>query len=350
MFGQSPEYLASGLFAAGVLSFAAAAVVCGFLAFRFITRGTRPPTRDPQDDFTNMLMLFQTMRDILEQQKDLARDLNKSLDRRVAMIREDVTKAQEDMEGMHATVRRLSAMLENTERKVEPEDLRLTTPAPPVASAPPVEPVPPVPPSPPSPNVEAAYTESPILAPVQDPESQETEAQAVPSPVDEHTPRETIPEGHDAALETLRGLEVGDVTPSVMDRPDAPTPPPDLLDAWVGLDVGPEVDHEFDVPEELPVAPDDGDSARQAFRTLLNLEQPPLSTAPEPMNAEPAPDSAQSEAGTNGSNGSGTLTPLQRRVYEYKDAGMAIQDIARELGVGKGEIRLILSLRKDKAL
>ena len=47
-------------------------------------------------------------------------------------------------------------------------------------------------------------------------------------------------------------------------------------------------------------------------------------------------------------NGGEYLTPIQQRVYEYSDAGMRVPEIARELGVGKGEVRLILSLRQDR--
>jgi hypothetical protein len=47
-------------------------------------------------------------------------------------------------------------------------------------------------------------------------------------------------------------------------------------------------------------------------------------------------------------NGGQYLTPIQKRVYEYSDAGMRVPEIARELGVGKGEVRLILSLRHDR--
>ena len=37
---------------------------------------------------------------------------------------------------------------------------------------------------------------------------------------------------------------------------------------------------------------------------------------------------------------------LQQRIVEYSQAGMAVSDIARELGIGKGEVRLMLSLAK----
>ena len=35
-----------------------------------------------------------------------------------------------------------------------------------------------------------------------------------------------------------------------------------------------------------------------------------------------------------------------RRVYELADSGMSIHRIAQQMSIGKGEIKLILSLRK----
>jgi len=36
----------------------------------------------------------------------------------------------------------------------------------------------------------------------------------------------------------------------------------------------------------------------------------------------------------------------QRLIYEYADAGMDIHEIAREMKIGKGEVKLVLSLRQ----
>jgi hypothetical protein len=38
----------------------------------------------------------------------------------------------------------------------------------------------------------------------------------------------------------------------------------------------------------------------------------------------------------------------QRLVYGYADAGMDIHEIAREMQIGKGEVKLILSLRQGR--
>ena len=95
-----------------------------------------------------------------------------------------------------------------------------------------------------------------------------------------------------------------------------------------------------DEPEEDPLeAARDAVQTRDAMRDLLNLQ-----TVPE-GNGGTTPSS---EVLNSGGNGGRYLTPIQKRVYEYSDAGMRVPEIARELGVGKGEIRLILSLRRDR--
>src|SRR5690606_34052701 len=89
------------------------------------------------------------------------------------------------------------------------------------------------------------------------------------------------------------------------------------------------------------------DRARAAFRSLLDMQHEAPHAVPEAprpgITPAPAPAGHAGEA-----NGQRKLTPLQRRVHEYADAGMSVPQIARELGIGKGEVRLILSLREGR--
>ena len=41
--------------------------------------------------------------------------------------------------------------------------------------------------------------------------------------------------------------------------------------------------------------------------------------------------------------------PLQQRVLEYSEAGMTVAQVSRELGIGKGEVRLMLSLARQQS-
>ncbi len=54
------------------------------------------------------------------------------------------------------------------------------------------------------------------------------------------------------------------------------------------------------------------------------------------------------EEDRSGNNGAGGLGPIQQRVLEYKEAGMTEAQIAKELGIGKGEVRLMLSLARQE--
>ena len=89
-----------------------------------------------------------------------------------------------------------------------------------------------------------------------------------------------------------------------------------------------------------PCIAEDAAQTRDALRDLLNLQTESGSNGDGPSS---------SDVLNSGCNGGRYLTPIQKRVYEYSDAGMRVPEIARELGVGKGEIRLILSLRRDRS-
>lgn len=90
-----------------------------------------------------------------------------------------------------------------------------------------------------------------------------------------------------------------------------------------------------ELPEE-PREPEDAEASRDAFRTLLNLKE---GTSTEDRIEQ---------TGTT-TDHDVQLTSLQRKIYEFNDSGMRVSDIARELGVGKGEVKLILNMRKSQA-
>jgi len=245
------------------------------------SRGNRYESHHSQTDLTNMMIMFQTMRDVVSEQKDLARQFNASLDKKVALVRDAMEAVTKERETLDKTRKELQHLVDAAKREMgELRDHR--------GSAPPVD------------KAEESAAE---------PEAERPPPQA---------------RAEEEALPPLRAF---------------PENPPDdnedLIDSWTGLDFGgdsPGKD-EFEVPESVGDETDDAETARAAFRSLLDMEP---ADAQEP----------NSPAGSG--NGHHQATPLQRRVYEYNDAGMTVADIARELGVGKGEVRLILSLRQDK--
>jgi hypothetical protein len=250
------------------------------------TRAGEPASvREQRDDLVNMMLLLQTMRDLLDHQKALARDLNQSLDKRVAFIRESVDGAVADMKQLRESVRQLARRLE----EVRSETSRFASGRP--GDSAPAEP---------------------------DEEAQVSRG----SP-----PR--------LRLVTDEEHEAGPML-QVLAKPEEP-PAGDAIDNWTGLDFGPEEPDTlaFEIPDIPPERPGDAQGARQAFRALLDLE----SGDDDLKFEEQSPD-------TESGNG---RSALHARVYEYSDAGMTVSQIAQELGIGKGEVRLILNLRRDRS-
>jgi hypothetical protein len=99
--------------------------------------------------------------------------------------------------------------------------------------------------------------------------------------------------------------------------------------------------------EDAPAASDPAPS-REVRDALLSMGEPPepVAAAAEPGGADVQSRPAVPAAGQAPPVPSnGTAAALRSRVYKYHDAGMSISAIASELGLGKGEIRLMLSLR-----
>jgi hypothetical protein len=285
----------------------AAATAClvlavALLVLRRMLRGPRslaPATRDAQQDLPNMMILFQTMRDILDQQKQLARELNKSLDQRVTHIRGHVKQAMDNVDDLRRSVETLRQQIEAAQARMEmPRDTARVAPAPSDAGTPATaEPAPAIPSAPQAPAVQ------------------------LPEPEPERP--------------VLR----------ILAKPRDPATRNDIIENWVGLDFGGDEPDPlpFEVPEDVPEEPGDAEAAREAFRALLNLEE----NADDRLGLGEPDDADAARAG--GGNGQKQASPLHARICEYSDAGMTVPQIARELGMGKGEVRLVLSLRKSRS-
>ena len=267
-----------------------------FFVYRLTQRERKQRLSNTQSDLTNMMILFQTMRDMLRQQKDLARQLNESLDKKVGMIRSAVDDALRDIDAVREQARQLSKNLSAASEELS------------------------------SIQRQVAYVreDSPAAAPL-GPEFVE------PPLEPERAPRVAPP----PALHIL-------APPTTPRHSDG-----DLIENWVGLDFGAVAD---DLTPEVvaPEQPSDAEAARQAFRALLNLDDaaPAAPSTDDDESGEPFAPVPLTASG-NG-NGKAPTSPIQGRVYEYSDAGMTIAQISRELGIGKGEVRLILGLRSDK--
>jgi len=97
-------------------------------------------------------------------------------------------------------------------------------------------------------------------------------------------------------------------------------------------------------PDPADQGPSNGDAAREAFRALLNMPAPEREAAPLDVVPGELPTSGMNTA----PEASPMSPPLQQRVLEYSEAGMTVAQVSRELGIGKGEVRLMLSLAKQQ--
>ncbi len=270
-------------------------VVCFGAIFFIASREYRisgMPPGHANTDLTNMMILFQTMRDILTQQKDLAREFNISIDKKVNEVRKLVQSNGDVRAELERTKREMAALSARTRNELAALERRLG-------------------------QVDTEVAEAAGGA----------ECQPEPDAIDEAEEPEAAP------------LEILPQDPASED-------PSDLIDRWTrGAEIEPElVDEEADADnglngESREEEEAESEDTRAAYRTLLNLQPAGRSSVPS--------SSGILDAGRK-SNGGQYLTPIQQRVYEYSDAGMRVPEIARELGVGKGEVRLILSLRRDR--
>ena len=349
---QFISYLRDALVLAGGLLVGGGLVV--FLVARARRALWESPDRVGQRDLAGMMILMQTMKDMLQQQKALARQLNETIERKVRVIRETVQGANTEMDTLRTTVKVLAESLQTTRAELQrvqsvlsesrqnrPDDRVEPTPSPAVdrADAPLA-----------APSVAYASVTDGARAAGPDVEAAgvggsgdaTTEAAALAGPLD-------IPNGLSNARRELLatpGAPVETASSSPSETPHRTSDvaldtdsSDDILDAWVGLDLG------FEGPEPVvppaphppPTAHERPELARDAFRALLDLDE-----------AKGRRGVSSQSSAEHDSNGGTVSAPLKSRVYAYRDAGMSVAQIAGELGVGKGEVRLILSLRKEE--
>ncbi len=288
-------------------------IVACFAAAFFFMRDFRLRSMSPahtQTDLTNMMILFQTMRDILSQQKDLAREFNISIDKKVSEVRKLIESSGNVRADLERAKREISALSTQTRRELASLERRLSRV-----------------------DGQVAADADPVVA-----EDEDLEAESVDAASALEDPPAEVEEVPEAPVATQEKTIPLDVLPREIGEVED-----EFLSKWAGVDDDADEDEEFDdeEPEMDPMeAAEDAAQTRDALRDLLDLQTESGSNGGGPSS---------SDVLNPGGNGGRYLTPIQKRVYEYSDAGMRVPEIARELGVGKGEIRLILSLRRDRS-
>jgi gas vesicle protein len=293
-------------------------------------------------DLSNMMILFQSMRETLDQQKELARSFNLSIDKKVGDIRKTIDSAGDLTERVAGAEKELNALITEAKEEMASVKRRLEYLQEQI------------------PGFEAAPAgDGPILTKagqIEDTLDELSESIAVlnDDPVEEQV-KDTLSNEMNQLEEHAEVEIIEHQIPSVMDAQgnvvpydgskslpplnaiaSTPTVRRDFIDNWTGMDFGAHAPK----PElaKIPTIdePEDPESSREAFRALLS------------MQSTPNPDAFINEL-ISDTNGGQAITPMQRRVYEFSDSGMKVSEISRELGMGKGEVKLILNMRRKQA-
>ena len=325
-------------------------------------------------DITDMTILFQTMRDIIGQQKALAREFNEELEHKMEQVKHILNQGMEKNRHLLEKQQRIAMELEEARAEIDglfrqvshlqkipgansggeaprksapPRPVNRTTPrtaparpTPPVPPAP-VAAAPPTPPKPPAPPVSTPEPVAPRTAP------------AATDPRDSAAlPRELVRPSRPAAEARERGAAGMTPEEEVRLAETGVTRAP--FTSWIAEDLlardkaprKPEAPRPA-TPDPAEKGPTNGDAAREAFRALLNMPTAP-EPEPAPLDVLPHGDGA-AEAPESPGGAIDMSIPLQQRVLEYSEAGMTVAQVSRELGIGKGEVRLMLSLAKQQS-
>lgn len=235
-------------------------ILCGacvfVLAFWMFRSFNRPVANTAQQSpFNETALLFQTLRGVIHEQKTLAREFNRSVDKRIALVREVTRAFNEEREKLAEAQAEMRRLLEQCALDVQPLS-----------------------------------------------EDGEAARKAVESAAEPESESE------------------------------------DLIDNWVGLDFPESEEVDEDEQEEEPAGapetPEQREEARQAVNALLRGSD----TSKPAGIIRPFPE-VHEEGGER-------LSAIRSRAFDYEDAGMTVSQIAQELGIGKGEVRLMLNLRE----
>jgi len=342
---------------------------------------TEQRLKQARADITDMTILFQTMRDIIGQQKSLAKDFNEELEHKMGQVKHILNLSMEKNKQLYDKQQRIVAELEETQAQVDGlfRQIAHINKASQVIAAAPAS-------SPPAPRPPAARPEPPST---QHPPAPQTSS--APRPTSSVLVRSATPDVRDLPAVPSTSSPTPRMANSMPQRNSGRAPSTTLtpaeearladtgvtkapFSAWIAEDLlgangntaatrpptstsakGPLTSRNpapLDEEEPEPQAPGNGEAAREAFRALLNM---PMDTgAGLPPVEMPGQTRAMTGAVTGAVNGyesngneAQLSIPLQQRVLEYSEAGMTVAEVSRELGIGKGEVRLMLSLARQ---
>ena len=244
------------------------------------------PTKHVQTDLTSMVILFSTMRDFLSEQKQVATDFNRSLDKKIGMVRHMVEEARRERQELHRAQHRIAAALAKVHEELG-------------------------------------------LMGEEVPEAKDVAIEERYAPAAEWTGESPVPNEENAVAAEA--------------ETEAEENADDFIDSWTGVNFDLAEEEEAPAAPPTPKDPEDEQAARNAFRSLLNFGTD-NGGAGSGVGGLGDGDAAAESAGAGEF---GELLPIERQVYDYDDAGMRASEIARELGVEKSQVRAILAKRES---
>ncbi len=295
--------------------FAFAALACmALLVVAYLRNETKERERRRQikNDIADMTLLFQTMRDIIVQQKNMANDFNDEVERKMALVKQVLARGMEKNEVLYDKQQALAHELQDATETLESLQRQISILSNQAAT-------------------QGIQLQVPHKRPNPAPIRKETPIPAKQKFEEEAPLRQKIPASQ--AREKARSVLTDD-----------------MISEWSELDINtPDFQSKHNVrpnTKSRPHTPEDAEAARDAFRALLDLEND--FTSSDNYDGQMG-ESRDTLAAPHDDNGRATsASPVQRRVLEYSKAGMSVVEIARELGIAKGEVRLMLSLAGKK--
>jgi hypothetical protein len=309
------EFLSGALIATAYVSVGVVFVLLGLLYLR-VTGAGRPAGGASKSDLANMMILLQTMRDLLDQQKALARDFNKNFEKKVLVIRKVIDEIVQERERLTKMRTELAAMAETTRSDL----VRIRAHA----------------------SIHRKHAPHQTVRDIEEAmePGRPVEPESRPVPERERPPAAIAPAPPPPVRTPVPAPETA---PAVDEEDDEKSTVRALMKDYLSIGQEEKDPYDFEVPEKTPEAPEDPEASREAFRKLLKLggDRPaPEGDDDDDMEADTPPaDSGKARGRSN---------LMRGRVAEYRDAGMSVTELARELGLGKGEVRLILSIRDQQ--
>lgn len=249
-------------------------------------------------EISELAMIFQTLRDIVSEQKTLAKEFNKQVEEKLSLVRDFVSESQNRMN-------KISLELQEQSKKVKELQKQL----------------------------DGVIHQSQAFIENSSSNIQKDETIPIPKPKSIHnefpfTAEIDKTEHNHENRPTLEKIKNDEKNGDLKNENDA------VSSSISSIDTSKQ-DDELD-KKDTDSLEHEKDEIKNEYRSLLGNSDKGLITNYKQISSNIVPDKTSE------------LTPIQKIVLEYHNAGMTTSEIARELGIGKGEVWLILKLAISK--